>query len=467
MEISKKALETFEGLKAQNRKYTLKCLKRHYYLYVVAGRWDKRLEKTINTEVYQGRITEEGDFVPKRRSYKLKEPVVLRPKELIQMELETNALPEYQVARRQSSKKHETTLLTALSMNGRISLPALGRMLGLSVTATDWQVRQAEKKYAIRYLPEIDVRKFGYLQFLITVKFLNGCPKTAQLTEVFAKEPKLQLAMLTKGDFDLVLYLLAKDNEEASRTIIALRDNLASYESRWGTIPMYEVYGFIPIRDEFIDLLKDRGELLDREYAVLKELNKDGNVEFREIDKTYGFDNGRAQYSYHKLRQEGKIKRMTISLQRLSIRYVGIILKEITSRDAFNKNRSKLLSEGLEELNIPINKYLATYDITNPDGSISCVPVFDYDDLDTYVDKIVGINLGVRLTTLVVTNLLVGDFCYRRFDNAYSMQENILEEVYKLPKMNRINYEETGRKKQKEKYVGDIRGSRFAEDSAQ
>ena len=59
----------------------------------------------------------------------------------------------------------------------------------------------------------------------------------------------------------------------------------------------------------------------------------------------------------------------------------------------------------------------------------------------------------------IITDILFGSFCFRNFDNAYSVQQSILSKEYgaKFPQI--INYEETGRMKKRGKtgFV-DIRG---------
>ena len=255
---------------------------------------------------------------------------------------------------RQNSYKYEKTILTALSMNGRISLPMLSKILGLSVNATDWQVRSIERRYGIKYVPEIDVTKFGYMQFFLAVRFPDKKPPIEELKKILSNEPRIQVAMTLKGEYDLLICALAKTISELNdEIIIGMSKLLKDYDAIWTTIPLYETYNFVPVRSEFIDFL--RGSMLAREYCVLKELNKNGQMDFSEIDRKYGFDRGRASYSYYKLREEGKIRRITITMQKLPVRYNGIILQTIVNRSQFEKGRSGLLSDIVEE-NVKFSK---------------------------------------------------------------------------------------------------------------
>jgi DNA-binding Lrp family transcriptional regulator len=464
MANKEKIMAAFLALKQEDSRYELKKISGGYYVYLSSARRDAT-GKLRKTSIYKGKILPNGFFIKVRhkREHPKAAPEAQEGAEAPAAAGGAEALQNEDVRIRQNSLKYEEKLLTALSMNGRISLPVLSKMLGLSVTATDWQVKSLEKRYGIKYLPEIDVTKFGYMQFFLAVKFLDKSPPAEVLKELLQKEPRIQMAMMLKGDFDLLIYVVAKSVEELNdEIIISISKVIGDYNCTWTTIPFYETCGFIPLREEFIDFLK-KG-LLSREYAVLKELNRDGKSEFREIDRKYGTDRGRSSYSYYKLREEGKIRRITISMQKLSFRYTGIIMNTITNRHKFEKNRSKFLYSIIEKSESQINKYLFVCDTVNPYGIMFFLPVFGNSDLDNALEKLSELELGIKFATLIVTSVLFGNFCYRRFDNAYSVPQRILENNYNLEKAQRINYEESGKKKVHTAKL-DIRGARIVENT--
>ena len=460
-----KVLATFLTLKEKNSSYELKTINNHYYVYLSSGRWDGALGKMKKVSIYKGRIAEDGTFVAikhKRKIHEKRTVLVAEPATLI--ESNPNIPLKEDAKIRQNSYKYEKTILTALSMNGRISLPMLSKMLGLSVNATDWQVRSIERRYGIKYVPEIDVTKFGYMQFFLAVKFLGKIPQVDELKSLLQKEPRIQMAMTLKGDFDLLIYVLAKSVEELNNDIIiGISKAIGDYDCMWTTIPFYEDYGFIPVRDEFIDFLKDK--LLSREYAVLKQLNNNGKCEFSEIDTKHGFDRGRTNYSYYKLREEGKIRHITILMQRLPIAYNGIIIGTMTNRWQFEKSRRELLCNIIEDYEPQADRYTFVCDTVNPYGIMFFLPIRGNINFDKTVESLSSLGSGMRFTTLIITSILVGDFCYRKFDAAHSVQQRILEKEYGRPRAQRLDYEESGRKKVHAMKV-DIRGARIAQNAA-
>jgi DNA-binding Lrp family transcriptional regulator len=466
-EVNDRVLATFLSLKEENSSCELKRIGGGYYVYLSSGRLDKETGKMKKVSIYKGRITPEGVFIPIKR----KKGSVLR--EFAKQLKEKGAILGVDTAdviqnpnaeARSDSLKYEKTILTALSMNGRISMPALSRMLCLSVNATTWQVKSLERKYGIRYLPEIDVTKFGYMQFMLAVKFLDRAPPTSELKALLLKEPRIQLAMTVKGEYNLMMYVLAKNITELNEDILLrMSKALNEYDMEWETIPLYETYGFMPVRTEFIDFLKDR--LLEREYAVLKRLNTNGNMKFSAIDSTYGFDEGRSSYSYYKLRSEGKIRRMTISLQKLPFRYLEVIIETLVNRKQFEANRAKSLSNIISDDESLTNRYAAVYDTVSPYGTMLIMPVLDYTGSNKASEELSNLDLGMKFTKITVTELIFGDFGYRRFDNAHSVQQCILEREYGVQAAQKIDYEETGRKKAEEVRL-DIRGARIPKEEA-
>jgi DNA-binding Lrp family transcriptional regulator len=460
MTLPSKVRAEFLRLKKANSKYIeIKHINKYYFVYQSTSKWDKEKKRPVKIPLYLGRITNAGQFIPGKRK---------KPRSIVQqVQQQTNNTEQQQILdegqrtlnmspKIEKRSKHEQTILTALSMNGRIPLSVLGKMVGLKETAVSSQVKKLERIYDIKYLAEIDTTKLGYLQFIITVKFLEILPKIEELKTILSNDPRIQLALISKGDIDLTIYALAKDGGEINILVFNLREKL-NYKAIWNTTPVNEEYGHIPPRKEFLELLKDK--LLIREYAVLKELLKDGKTEFTEIDRLYGFDNGRSQYSYYRLREKGIIRRTTISMRSLPIKYIAIIFEDIIDFKLYITKKDKALKEIISDSASQINKYLLVEDASNPDGGVLFLPIFKDGELESAIEKLTSLNLGINTRTYVITSILIGDFCYRAFDNDYSIQNDILIRNYGEKQQPKLSYEETGRGKREHiQYNKDIRG---------
>ncbi|MCL5419588.1 MAG: hypothetical protein M1354_01770 [Candidatus Marsarchaeota archaeon] len=355
----------------------------------------------------------------------------------------------------------EERILTALSMNGRAPARLVGKIAGISSQKAYRKICNLEDKYRIRYLAEVNLESLGYLKFIMLIKFLREIPQADDLRKVLEPELRIQYAtVLRGGDYDLMLYIMAESNIEIGLISTRLRRNtlLLKYPAEWYTTPFYEHYGFMPLRDEFIDTLKDkivsRGrsrpyqatkekkkQIMQREFAILRELNSNGSADLMDVDRKYGFDTGRAQYAYYKLVESGILKRISISLQALPIRYIAAIFIKITDMELYYGTRDSLLMDIVDRSDTPVNKYALAGDIATPFGVMLLMPVFGEHDLDDTI-RMLSEAKGMTIKSAIITTTLVGGLCFRRFDNAYSEQAEFLHSEFgvRLPK--KIDYEE-------------------------
>ena len=119
----------------------------------------------------------------------------------------------------------------------------------------------------------------------------------------------------------------------------------------WNASPFYQSYGYIRIRDKFVDSL--RKNILDRHgrrpvpfrkpyqsgHMVLKELNRSGNESFIEMDKKNGLTRMSSYYAYSRLLEKGIVERVTLSMEKMRIRYMGIIIFRITDQYRYESVR--------------------------------------------------------------------------------------------------------------------------------
>ncbi|MGC9190531.1 MAG: Lrp/AsnC family transcriptional regulator, partial [Candidatus Micrarchaeia archaeon] len=253
----------------------IRIVKGNFYLYKVKNIWSRANKKQIKKGEYFGKIESDGTFKPVQRR---------KPRRMKTYAEEQNTVEPSQFRMHKSSLKYEQQILKALSMNGRITMKALGKLIGLSETAARHQVEALEKKYGIKYIPEIDITKLGYMPFFITVKFIGDMPPIENLKKELESIPLIQAAFLTKGSFDLMIYAVAKSNEDLlSNVLIKTRRNLSQYDSLWNIVIVYEDYGYIPLREQFVKALKEQvwhrskqserpkeGQLRERAFNVLK-----------------------------------------------------------------------------------------------------------------------------------------------------------------------------------------------------
>ncbi len=420
---------------------SIKVIKGKFYAFEMTTKKDLTKNKNRTITSYLGSIKLDGTFKPAKHRGQKTEAITAAPAELLTLHEKVDP--------------KETTILRALSMNSRISLSRIGKMLNLNKTSTDYWFKKVEQKYDLQYIAEIDVEKLGFLEYIILVKFEDKIPTVKELKDAFARQGRVQLAALTQGEYDLMMIVCIEKSREARSDIYELRETLApTYDSKWYLVTLYSTYSFIPLRDEFFEILKEKTnketgaqtdgkrELLKREYGVLRSLNSNANIDFTDIDKKYGFDKGRAQYTYYKLKESQTLKRTTITMKKTNVKYNAVLFMEKINQMRLAQTREKLIREIISEGSTTMNKYALVGDVEMPDGGLFILPVHNESHLKLTQDWLSENLLGVKLKTLIVTEVVAGTFCYRLFDNEHTHQREILSYKYGLKPAEKKSYDE-------------------------
>ncbi len=465
--VPQKVIDTLNKLRHEHEGYlSLNKVGTGYYVYKQTSSYIKGVNKSKTISEYLGKIREDGAFIKKVMT---KEDELENARAIIEAYTGTVASAEtiqekpatITAKASDSLDEDDKKILMALSMNGRIEAPYMKKIMGIKKEDINYRIQRLEKRFDIKYTAFVEPDSIGYEEYLAFIKFEGDIPNAEKIKKEVCKEPRIQHAIITSGAYDIMLYLLVEKEEYLRRNILQnLEQNLfPSFDVKWTFTPFLRTYGCAPIRDEFFeDVLKNRiwhrtgerprpdhNQITQREYAVLRELSANGKEDFIEIDKKYGFDKGRSQYTYHQLRSSGKIHRITIAMQKLPIKYVGILQMVVTNALGFKKGRKTLLQDIVEGVPKLINKYALVGDVAAPYGVMFLVPVTDEREFENLVEKLRKIE-GTSTTITVGRSVLLGSLCYRRYDNRSRQSTwEILQETYGIKPPERIEYDQITR----------------------
>ncbi len=481
--VPKGVVEALERLRMDSPYYlALSNIHGKYYVYAQTSVREGGRVKTLAK--YVGRITHDGRFLScggrtgKAQDRKGAEAVrgndgkAARPPAP-----DYSGLAEMRERRRQMDDGTDRKILMALSMNGRIEVPYIERIMGISGVNTYARIKRLERDFGIRYTAVIEPKAIGFDEYIAFVKFNDSVPPRKEVMEAIEKIPNIQFATMTSGSFDIMLYFLvdrrAPENEDTMRRI--RREVVGTHNAKWRIVPFCRTYGYIPLRKEFFDeVLKKRvwhktkenpqpkhDQITNREYAVIRELALDGKTNFKEIDERYGFDEGRAQYTYHQLRARRVILRVTLDMRSMPVKYNSIILGEETNEQAASASDKDFLIHLISDTPGPTNKYSLT-GYTYAEGSWMLVsPIFHDGDEDAIKGELERLR-GLQLHYLVGTSPVLGSICMRKYDNACLNHNTVLKERFNIDLGQPvIDYE--GAKKHERKRV-DIRGLAVEEE---
>ncbi|MCL4389602.1 AsnC family transcriptional regulator [Candidatus Marsarchaeota archaeon] len=439
----------------------LRRINDHYYVYKQISKRNKELNKTeiVETE-YLGKITPIGVFVVK--GIKNPENEIEVAKAVILAHGGKVVMPQIDEGRAYETESgdHYTELdmkiLKNLTMNGRMPTSFMARKLGVEEKRVENRIARMEKELGIRYTPHIKLEKLGFIDFLVFVKFFERKPNPEKVKADLSKIPQIQFAAFTNGKYDMILHIVAESNNDFSIILGRVRnlDSLVNITSRWYATNFNATKGFIPLRDEIFEVLREKvwsrtresprpaeSQLLKSEYWVLKELNNNGAAPFAEMERKGNLAKGSAKHAYDRLKEKDIIKRVSITCGKLRIKYNAVIIIEIKNQKAFWNSRERFLEYILEERSTAYtDRFALTGDINMPEGVIFIMPVFSEGDAGMVVEELTKVVYGINVYQLIITEVLLGHVPYRKFDETYSSQYERLIALYKKEQKKQEDY---------------------------
>lgn len=275
---------------------------------------------------------------------------------------------------------------------------------------------------------------------MIAAKFLDQKPTYEMVLEATSKNPKVQLVLSTKGIYDLLIFCLAENNDMVVNILNEIRDSetLKYVKSEWYVTSIHSEYGFLPLRQEFFDILKDKltnnsiskdnlstHNLKFKEYALLYELNINSRREFKSLDQKYNLPIGSSKKAYNDMIDKGKeniILRPTIIIKNASKKYDAILVAKIIDRAEFIKSKRNLLKYKTYESGSFIDSFSYICDMEIPDSILYLFPVINEDSLEKVKTDFFDMIKGIELESQVVEKIIVGNLGYRSFDDSYLPQ---------------------------------------------
>jgi DNA-binding Lrp family transcriptional regulator len=422
-----------------------------YRLFEATSIYDPEKKKPKKVTRYLGWLTESGQLIPARHNdlktkifNKLEEDTEKKIKELEESLKEAEKKSYEEGIRKKNTEKHERDILRALSMNARITVPELAKITGLGNTAVNYHLRNLERRYDIKYLLEIDIEKFGYINYIAFVKFKDKRPTYEEMKSQLEAIPYVQVAMTTKGIYDMVIFLVVEANSDARSSLYDLISfAFPSYNVDWTMTPAYfGGFGFIPLRDQFFEILKEKvwtrtkekprpvhDEITEIEYKVLRAMNDNAAADFTSIDKEIGADTGRSNYAFHQLIKRGIIKRATINMQNINSKFDVMFLLSHENYNEWAPYREKLLIEIIEEKSHH-DTYSFTCDTMSPRGVLLITHIKKNENPEEKVEKLSNKIKGMCFNTLIITNQVLGLTNNRLYDKTQSRQYEVLISGY-------------------------------------
>lgn len=426
--IPKQVLARLNELR-KNSKFgvTLNKIHGEYFAYEYKDVIESATGKRKRNVFYLGKIGEDGTFVKRVRSMTGGKPSTMEEY------LESKYGKGNEVIDRYAApSQKDLNILMAMSSDGRASSVGIARKLSLKPSTVGYRMKRLKQIYRIKTTIDIRPTTFGFQRFMVLAKFNSAKPSSNVLKEILGEEPRIQLALLTSGDFDLIIYFVAEDIENVEKMLYRIRSDkrIAYLDSVWNVSYLYEYYGwYVPTREKFFELLENRvwhrtkdsprrrpNELLPSEYLVMKEMSKDASRKLAEIDNQYGLTKGNADYTYKKLLKNETIQSCTICLENPHIKYAAFVYAEQYNIGLFNDSKKEYQETITHEFARPTNRVSYLADVSSPYGSAFITPIYEDGSLEALINEINPGKKGMKIKSAVITNTLLGRIGFRKFN---------------------------------------------------
>ncbi|MHB1830284.1 MAG: winged helix-turn-helix transcriptional regulator [Candidatus Micrarchaeaceae archaeon] len=197
-----------------------------------------------------------------------------------------------------------------LSEDARMSILELSKKLGVSRRTIRDKLLKAESEMGIKYTTEFNETALGLSNpHLIRIRFSKE-PNYSEILRVLSSSYIPQLAVTTKGSYDLFIYANAITSSEYVHWDKKTQIMLSKYGVLWNSSDVAHMHlGFFPIRNELLD----RASIPSKDKELLKMLNTNSRVSFSEISKRLNMHFNTVAYNFNRLIRSGYIKRFTLS----------------------------------------------------------------------------------------------------------------------------------------------------------
>lgn len=455
--------KAFEELKSQYSSHIeLKYLNKRFCIFEATSIWDPERKKPIKKTHYIGWITPNGIIVPAKpkqteprlRALEFEYKQALARKQ----ELEEKKARQIEDFYESNIDESDKLILQALSMNPRMPFPKIAKISGLEPRNMEYRASRLEKLLGISYTVELNMNNLGFSEYMILAKFIGGKPSNEDITNAIKGNPRIQLALATKGTYDIIIFCVAENNNVIAEVLDSIRTNekLSDIESEWYITPIAGSYGFIPLRQEFFSVLKEKvwhrkkhGEkptkasLMEREYSLLYEMNQNSRIPFSRVEAMHSLPQGSAKRAFEDLSSEDEkniMTRPTIIFHNLNHKYNAIVIAIISNDLKFIDSKNTHRNYIVNEPNGFLSKFSYICDMETPDGIFYLFPVFKDGYLETIETELNATIKGVKFESLIVEKVLLGSICYRKFDNLYSDQYLALVKSKRITTSQRLNY---------------------------
>lgn len=188
-------------------------------------------------------------------------------------------------------------ILRELSANSRTSLTRLAAAADCSVVTATKLLDRLVRRLDIRFTLEVDMDRLGLSDRHILIAKFEKMPSAAFLSDLFKDDRYAQDVYATKGDYHLLIFAAADTPINYIKWETDLAANLSDYSPYLRPSEfVFPQLGYVPLNDAFTDFIGKEMRADKRDRLILKVLNHNARMGYREIGKLTGINEDTIRY---------------------------------------------------------------------------------------------------------------------------------------------------------------------------
>ncbi|MGA3020531.1 MAG: AsnC family protein [Candidatus Micrarchaeales archaeon] len=353
----------------------------------------------------------------------------------------------------------KSRMLRILSVNARISMQDIANKLGVTKVNVYGLFNELLEEYDIGFVPEISIDKLwkwefikkarlrtkrgiiseameelpltGFGEYLILIKFIGKKPENDEITKAMGNSYVPQFIARISGEYDLMIYAVARSYEDAIGFTDALNKSLFKYNMLAYTNRIWGCFGFFPLSNKLIEQF----DIFDTYKNLLFGLNGKGRETFTEIGKKFNQGPAQMLYAYDRLARTEILKRVTYFEAKPKATLSIAIMLKIENAKAFEESKNKWLMRVVKEYESKENEYVFMCDMANPKGMFIIMNFHGKERYEKFFSCIRSCLKGVEVSKMQISKTLLGNLGLRDFDMRYSSQYKCLERNKLVPSL--------------------------------
>jgi DNA-binding Lrp family transcriptional regulator len=351
----------------------------------------------------------------------------------------------------------KSRMLRMLSVNARISMQDIANRLGTTKVNIYGLFNELLEEYDIDFVPEISIDKLwkwefikkarlrtkrgiiseameelpltGFGEYLILIKFIGKEPGDEEIKKAIGNSYVPQFIARINGEYDLMIYAVARSYEDAISFTDALNKSLFKYNMLVYTNRIWGRFGFFPLNNKLIEQF----DIFDTYKNLLFGLNGTGRNTFTEIGKKFNQGPAQMLYAYDRLARTEILKRVTYFEAKPRANMSVAIMLKIENTKAFEASKNAWMMRIVKEYENKENEYVFICDMANPKGMFVIMNFHGKERYEKFFSCLRSCLKGVEVSKMQISRALLGNLGLRDFDMRYSSQYKCLERNKLVP----------------------------------